>query len=225
MKRIFTIFMVFCLVASFGLSASAAQVTTPQEDQQHFQVVSVDKQDLEKVAASITKMNSYVSFGQDGYMHINSQALSVIDQETYNLYANGVEKINAEILNGQAVIQDGKIIALNNIQGTTQFSKGTIDDEMHTNYTYGNSYWWGWAFTFDDADTKSFIYALQQTAALGAAAAGIAALIPGGQVTSVIALIESLGAMMIANSMSYHNEGNGVTLNLHWALYYTVNAN
>jgi hypothetical protein len=115
--------------------------------------------------------------------------------------------------------------------GVEKINQSRIDSktqqpEVSTN-SYSNSYWWGVAITYSDTETKQMIFALLQTAAVGALIASIAAFVPAAQVGAIVAAIEAAGALMIANSMSYHNQGNGVTLNLHWLpfVYYEVTPN
>ncbi|WP_240479698.1 hypothetical protein [Paenibacillus wynnii] len=148
-----------------------------------------------RVLSSVIDMTPYITVDALGVYHIDSAAKDVVALDIYNQYLKGVEALNNLSVNGSVA--------------TT--SKG----EMST-LVFSNSYWWGVAITFNNTETKNMVYSLQQTASVATLLAGIAAFIPVAWLGSVVALIEATGATMIANSMSYHNEGKGVTLNIHW---------
>ncbi|WP_018884032.1 hypothetical protein [Paenibacillus massiliensis] len=158
-----------------------------------------------KILNSVEIMTPYITQGSDNLYHLDPDAQKVVDQEVYNHFANGVQTLNSAISN--------------------QVSAGA--DQVISPMVYSNPYWWGVAVTFDDAETKRMVYSLQQTATVGALLAAVAAFIPYAQYGALVAAIEAAGATMIANSMSYRNNGRGVTLNLHWApaVYYEVTSN
>ncbi|MEC0184598.1 hypothetical protein P4H61_24280 [Paenibacillus peoriae] len=157
-----------------------------------------------EILNSVEVMAPYVTKGSDNLYHLDPAAQEVVDKEVYDHFATGVQNLNS----------------------ATNSQLSTSGSQISP-YVYSNPYWWGVAITFDDAETKRMIYSLQQTAAVGALLAAIAAYIPYAQLGAIVALLESTGAMMIANSMSYRNAGRGVTLNLHWApaVYYEVTPN
>jgi hypothetical protein len=149
-----------------------------------------------RVLDAVKDLTPYITVDESGIYHIDSAAEKVVAPDIYNHYLKGVEALNGLSLSGTAP--------------TTPVSP------IITPFVFSNSYWWGVAITFNDAETKSMVYSLQQTATVATLLAGISAFIPVAWLGSVVALIEGTGATMIANSMSYHNAGKGVTLNIHW---------
>ncbi|MCW3796097.1 hypothetical protein OM416_31390 [Paenibacillus sp. LS1] len=158
-----------------------------------------------KIMNSIEAMTPYINKGSDNLYHIDPAAQEIVEQEVYNHFATGVQKLNAA-LNSQVSASGSQVV---------------------TPFTFSNSYWWGVAITFNNQETNNMIYSLQQTAQVAVLLAAIAGFIPGGQIGAAVALIEGAGFSMIANSMSHNNAGKGVTLNLHWLpfTYYEVTTN
>ncbi|MDR9855252.1 hypothetical protein RJP21_16675 [Paenibacillus sp. VCA1] len=175
-----------------------------------------------KILNSIEAMTPYVSKGQDNLYHIDPAAQNIVDQDVYEHFATGVQNLNVA-LNGD-VSKSGSSLNLNAVLNSEVSGSNS---SVITPYVFSNTYWWGVAITFDNEETIRMVYSLNQTAQVAVILAAIAAFIPSGQLGAVVAAIEGAGATMIANSMSYHNNGKGVTLNIHWLpiTYFEVTTN
>ncbi|GMX62718.1 hypothetical protein Elgi_25250 [Paenibacillus elgii] len=228
-KPVALLSVVSLLGSLLGGTASAAAVentnvsyTAPTAKNQNAEsrLISIGKDEVSaKVLKAVPEMNNYISLGADNLYHIDPAAQEVVDAQTYSLFELGVSRLNTELIKNPQLLEN----AANNSNVVRQFSP---TGDIGTN-AYSNSYWWGVAVTFDDGETKHQIYTLQQTGTVAALLAALLAFIPAAQAGAITAAIISAGALMIANSMSYWNQGRGVTLNLHWLpfVYYEVTSN
>ncbi|MCG7406795.1 hypothetical protein MH117_05135 [Paenibacillus sp. ACRRX] len=193
------------LVASFvatSLFSTSVLASTPLNapkdiSQSSERIIELGKDEFSaRVLKSMSDISPYISVDSNKQYHLDPSAEKVVGKEIYEHYLLGVNKLN--IVN--------------------QLTPAAVNNDKIINYAYSNSYWWGVAVTYDDAETKRMVYALQQTAAVGTFLAGVAAFIPVAHLGSIVALAETLGATWLANSMSYHNNGRGVTMNIHWLM-------
>lgn len=201
-------------ITSLAPAASASAVTSspsielPQGDfSVNKRVLTLGKDELsKKVFDSVEAISPYINKGSDNLYHLDPAAKEVVGDEVYNQFVIGVNNLNAAI-NGEVTSNSGQIVTPN---------------------AFSNSYWWGVAITFDNAETKRFAESLQTTSSVGSFLAAIAIFIPVARVGALVAELESIGANYLANQFFSKNAGKGVTLNIHWApvpLYTTVTTN
>ncbi|WCF05700.1 hypothetical protein NDS46_14980 [Paenibacillus thiaminolyticus] len=156
-------------------------------------------------------MNSYISIIEDKFV-IDPTAKNVVEPKIYEHFKAGVDKLNNAIHEGFIIVEKGQ-------------KRGNAN-EFTTN-AFSNTYWWGGAITFDDAETKVHALAMRQSGNTAGLLAAIAQFIPGGWLAAVSGYFWAWAGNSIANDFDYHNRGNGVTLNVHWlpVIYYEVTTN
>lgn len=202
-KKIITSFLCSALVVSALSGGAFASPSRSDQISSQFshQIVIGQDEISKKMIGALEDISPFISVGEDNLYHIDPAAKEVVSLDVYNQYAKGVSNLNVALQSN-----------------ATSPNIGTFNSSKISPYAFANDYWWGIAITFNNQETKDFIYACEQTAQIAAVAALLAAFIPVLQLTSVVAALESIGLTMVANSMSYHNNGKGVTLNLHWGL-------
>lgn len=211
----FNMFGSFVSASSLPQESSFATVGQTSSDY----ILIGNDQHSKEIFKNSALISPYVTFGSDNLLHISLEARSVVDEDVFSSYQLGVNRINQAINEGCIQIKNGELV-LN-------------ESEKHSRYkrSYSNTYWWGVAVTFNDEETKEQIYSLQQSGQLVTLLAAIVASLPGGPASTAAAAVVAgafvaVTSSMVANSMSNHNKGNGVTLNIHWApAYYEVTSN
>lgn len=202
--------MAFAAFTPMAFAASGPKPAQGELSQRH--TVEIGKDEFsKKVIDSIPTMNNYISIKEDKFV-LDPAAKNVAEPKIYEHFKTGVDQLNIAINEGFLIVENGQIRANANQFSTNAFS---------------NTYWWGVAITFDDAETKVHAQALRQSGAVGGLLGGIAAFIPAGWLAAITGLLYNAGATMIANDFEYKNNGRGVTLNLHWlpVPYYEVTTN
>lgn len=201
------------------LSASAAPVSARTLAQENSNISSIQNRPMisfgetdqdQKLLAGAVAINEYIAIGSDGFLHIAEEGKTKVSSEVYRVIERGVNTINAEIQSG-ALIVNGNTATLGRI---APMIEAPGPGEFTTN-AFSNAYWWGVAITFNDQETKNQIYTLTQTGVIWGLVATVAG-VSGAHAATIAAALVSAGAFMIANSMSAHNMGKGVTLNIHW---------
>ncbi|MFB6365831.1 hypothetical protein ACFCP7_17485 [Paenibacillus elgii] len=205
------------LVSSAALVTPAHAATVSQE----FSQVQVNKNLNSNVLTNISTMSAYITTGEDGLLHVDQNAVNVVGKETFDVYARGVASLNAAINSGDIKVSNG----------TLQVDKSQLSNpsapQMISPTAYGNFYWWGYALTLTDQESKQLAFNLRNAATTMAAAAAISGLIPAPptQLVRAITYVLAAGTHTVANDISFKNNGNGVTINIHYALYFTINPN
>ncbi|WP_152547763.1 hypothetical protein [Paenibacillus ehimensis] len=76
-----------------------------------------------------------------------------------------------------------------------------------------------------DYESKRLAFDLRNAGTVMAATAAISGLIPAPptQLVRAITHVLAAGTHTVANDISFKNNGNGVTINIHYALYFTIN--
>ncbi|WP_088831191.1 hypothetical protein [Paenibacillus tyrfis] len=210
-------------VLAAALVSSAALVTPAHAaavSQETSQVSQVNKNLKTNVLANITAMSAYITTGEDGLVRIDQNAVNVVGKETFDVYAKGVASLNTAISAGDIKVKDGIL--------QVDKSQLSIPSGPQISPTaYGNFYWWGYALTLTDQESKRLAFDLRNAATVMAATAAISGLIPAPptQLVRAITYVLAAGTHTVANDISFKNNGNGVTINIHYALYFTINPN
>ncbi|MBU7319932.1 hypothetical protein [Paenibacillus oleatilyticus] len=205
------------LVSSVALVTPAQAATVSQETSQ---VSQVNKNLKTNVLENISAMSAYITTGEDGLVHIDQNAVNVVGKETFDVYAKGVASLNTAISAGDIKVKDG-ILQVDK----SQLSNPSAPQISPT--VYGNFYWWGYALTLSDQESKQLAFNLRNAGTTIAAAAAISGLIPTPptQLVRAISIVISAGYHTVANDISFKNNGNGVTINIHYAAYFVISSN
>ncbi|MFE5318088.1 hypothetical protein ACFQ88_05170 [Paenibacillus sp. NPDC056579] len=173
-----------------------------------------------KLVAETNLLNSYVSKGEDGLLHIDPAGKDVVSAESYAIVENGIGILNSSLSQGTSIIENNLVVANPNV---IIAAKG-----------FSNTYWWGVALTMNKADTEYLAYNLSQLSTGYAAEAAVATLLtamfpnPATFAAAAAGAIVSGGCKLVSDSLRYWNTGAyGTTLNVHWlpVPYYEVTQN
>lgn len=173
-----------------------------------------------EVFTSIPEMSKYIVAGKDGLLQLDAESKEFVSPEVYKVFEEGVEKTNKLIQEGALELdKDGNVVPVNY---TPPANNGTISPQA-----FGNFYSWGYALTLTNTESKNLAYALTMGGSAGAAFSAIMGLIPTPptKLAQAISQILNFSYIAIAEQISYDNEGKGVTINFHYALYFTINPN
>ncbi|WP_018884056.1 hypothetical protein [Paenibacillus massiliensis] len=173
-----------------------------------------------EVFASIPEMSKYILAGEDGLLHLDAESIGNISPEVYKVFEDGVQKTNSLIK--QDILEldsDGNVVPINYTP--------PINESKISLQAFGNLYPWGYALTLTDRESRNLAYAMNTAGSAAAAFTAIMGLIPTPptKVAQAISQIINFAHIAIAGQISYNNEGRGVTINFHFALYYTINPN
>lgn len=177
--------------------------------------------------SSVKLLDSYISILDNGLLQLDEAGKEVVSPELYDFTASGISMINSSIQAGSV-----KVDAIN--KRIVPVAVDNNAGERINPSAFGNVYWWGVAFTMSEAEAKSFAYSLEQVkdtfaavAIVSAAIGGIMGVNPAPWAASAAAAIVALGAGLVSRSLTYYNNPNGVTLNIHWlpVNYYEVTKN
>ncbi|TPG72995.1 hypothetical protein EEL32_01225 [Brevibacillus laterosporus] len=207
--------------ATTGLAASPIEVPSASAQAQS----SVESAKLqEQVIGKITVMTDYVKVGKDGLVHVDPAAKEIVGKEVYEVYINGAASVNAAIESGDIKVKDGEL-SVDKKDLTTPTEKDSKVTALGA--SFGNYYWWGYAFTMTDRDTRDVANSWTQAGTVTAGVTAISGLIPSPptKLVQAISYALSTGMVTIANDINYKNEGYGVTINIHYAGYFTISTN
>ncbi|UUZ79321.1 hypothetical protein LJK88_29640 [Paenibacillus sp. P26] len=181
--------------------------------------------------ASTNLLDPYMTVTKEGLLHLDEAGRNVVSAELFNTTANGVSIINTAIKEGSVVLDtvNKRVVPK---QVTVQ--QPSLKTPSMSPNAYSNTYWWGVAITMTEDETKTLAYSLQQVKETYTAATVVAGAIGGIMgpnpipwAAAAASAIVACGAAVVSNSLTFYNNPNGVTLNIHWlpAPYYTVNKN
>ncbi|OAJ75450.1 hypothetical protein AYJ08_22165 [Brevibacillus sp. SKDU10] len=206
--------------ATTGLAAAPIEVPSSSSQAQS-SVASVKLQ--EQVIGKITVMSDYVKVGQDGLVHVDPAAKEIVGKEVYEVYVNGAASVNSAIEFGDIKVKDGEL----SVDKKALSTPTEKDSKVTALGSFGNYYWWGYAFTMTDRDTRDVANAWAQAGTITAGVTAISGLIPSPptKLVQAISYALSTGMVAIANEINHKNEGYGVTINIHYAGYFTISTN
>ncbi|MCR8980726.1 hypothetical protein [Brevibacillus laterosporus] len=205
--------------ATTGLAASPIEVSSSASQAQS----SVESKLQEQVIGNITVMSDYVKVGQDGLVHVDPAAKEIVGKEVYEVYVNGAASVNSAIESGDIKVKDGELsVDKKDLSAPTE-----KDSKVASLGSFGNYYWWGYAFTMTDRDTRDVANAWAQAGTVTAGVTAISGLIPSPptKLVQAISYALSTGMVAIANEINHKNEGYGVTINIHYVGYFTISTN
>ncbi|RFB31589.1 hypothetical protein [Brevibacillus sp. VP] len=205
--------------ATTGLAASPIEVSSSSSQAES----SVESKLQEQVIGNITVMSDYVKVGKDGLVHVDPAAKEIVGKEVYEVYVNGAASVNNAIESGDIKVEDGEL-SVDKKDLSTPTEKGS---KVAALGSFGNYYWWGYAFTMTDRDTRDVANAWAQAGTVTAGVTAISGLIPSPptKLVQAISYALSTGMVAIANEINHKNEGYGVTINIHYVGYFTISTN
>ncbi|MGG1642095.1 hypothetical protein ACIFQM_12560 [Paenibacillus sp. NRS-1782] len=199
---------VLALTAVAPIAASAAPIQQSEQAEANKEVkqLSVDTETLN----AITDIEKFIKLDGDHYV-LDPAAKSVVSEKVFTNYSKAVESVNEQLKNGILQTKNGELVTNPNYK------------EIGTNM-YGNWYWWGYALTLTNAETKHQIEAIENTRDTSAFVFAILAAIPGLQGTIVPSVILTTGVSVVLNRLKANDYGRGVTINFHPG-YFEVTSN
>ncbi|MHB0865221.1 hypothetical protein ACYCS5_29280 [Paenibacillus sp. SEL3] len=198
---------VLALTAVAPLAASAAPITQSTEQaNKEVKQVSIDIETFN----AITDIEKFIKLDGDRYT-LDPVAKEVVSEKIFDNYSKAIESVNEQLKNGILQTKNGELTVNPDYK------------EIGTNM-YGNWYWWGYALTLSDYETKTQINAIENTRDTSAFVFAILAAIPGLQGTIVPSVIISSGAKLVLNRLKANDLGRGVTINFHPG-YFEVTSN
>ncbi|AGR47477.1 hypothetical protein ABOUO_38 [Brevibacillus phage Abouo] len=205
--------------ATTGLAASPIEVSSSSSQAES----SVESKLQEQVIGNIAVMSDYVKVGKDGLVHVDPAAKEIVGKEVYEVYVNGAASVNNAIESGDIKVKDGEL-SVDKKDLSTPTEK---DSKVAALGSFGNYYWWGYAFTMTDRDTRDVANAWAQAGTVTAGVTAISGLIPSPptKLVQAISYALSTGMVAIANEINHKNEGYGVTINIHYVGYFTISTN
>ncbi|WP_068791788.1 hypothetical protein [Brevibacillus laterosporus] len=154
---------------------------------------------------------------------VDPAAKEIVGKEVYEVYVNGAASANSAIESGDIKVKDGEL----SVDKKDLSSPTEKDSKVASLGSFGNYYWWGYAFTMTDRDTRDVANAWAQAGTVTAGVTGISGLIPSPptKLVQAISYALSTGMVAIANEINHKNEGYGVTINIHYIGYFTISTN
>lgn len=209
------------ILSSVLLATSVAGVAGASPSVEYSGVTDGSNQNLysEDYFSDSTLLTPYLKVNEENQYYLAEGAKDVVSEENYNLFLTGLNRLNALISDGTIEVANGTIQQGPNSPSTTTPPVST--------YVFSNPYWWGYAITFNNAETINQANILEDYGDTVALLAAVLAVIPATSAEGAAAALVGVSATAIAKSFRSHNKGKGVTLNLHWlpAPYYEVTTN
>lgn len=217
------ILLVGALSGAFLVSTIAPTYAFANSEEQNVITKADHSEDSVKLEAiqSMPVIDKYMKPSEDGKLYLDPASLTEVSPEVYEVYNNGVEKINTFIDQGVLRINEaGQIVAVNTS------SPATGEGSMSTN-SFGNFYGWGYALTLTNAESISLANSIISTGETATALSLILAYIPSPPTKLVQAITRAISqnVLLFGQQIRSTNRGAGVTLNFHYALYYTISPN
>lgn len=155
--------------------------------------------------SAIKDIEKFIKLDGDRYI-LDPAAKDVVSEKVFNNYEGAVDAVNQQLENGTFEVKNGQLVVNPNY--------ATYNPNI-----YGNWYWWGYAITFSDYETKEQIQALKNTQATSSLVFAIMAAVPALQGTALPAAIIEANLAVLIDRFESHSKGRGVTLNLHVGYY------
>ncbi|WP_411830962.1 hypothetical protein [Paenibacillus peoriae] len=198
---------VLALTAVAPLAASAAPTQhSAEQASKEVKQVSLDAETFN----AITDIEKFIKL--DGNLYtLDPAAKEVVSERVFDNYSKAIKSVNEQLKKGILQTKNGELIVNPDYQ------------EIGTNM-YGNWYWWGYALTLSDYETKEQINVIENTRDTSAFVFAILAAIPGLQGTIVPSAILTTGVSVVLGRLKAHDLGRGVTINFHPG-YFEVTSN
>lgn len=188
--------------------AHADEKTSNVSTKSHGATLNVNVPNLhastEDASESISEVAPYVHKNDQGFLYVDSNMPEYIYiKNQVDLLEKSFEEINKQVANGQVVVNDD--LSITNKSMITPFATKPKSE----------TFWWGVRTTYTNSQTNSAVKELT-TAGVNNALGGAALFwLPtiGGIVT-----LSGAYCLKLADSMSSHNKGKGVILDMTWVL-------
>lgn len=216
MKKVATIMAGVLALATFAPLASASAVNTTNGSAQFTIDKGQQEREPEQISFDSETFNAITDIEKflntdNGIYELDAEARTVVGDGIYNKYLDAIEELNAGIKEGQYELKNGELVVNSNYS-------------VYAPNIYGNWYWWGYAVTLSDAETKQQVRVLKDTQSISAFVLAIVAAVPGLQGTALPSALVQGGLALLIYNLESNNKGRGVTLNLHVG-YYNVTSN
>lgn len=209
MKKIISSVLATSMFLTVAAGAASAATASPPEEVLEQQVTYASS--IEKVSAldeTVIEINS------EGTLILTDDADEVLDASTYELMQTGVERLNQYVASGEFVLENGSVLPT---EATLQSAHSALAAESGgiSTYAFGNSYWWGYAFTMNNSESIKVAKELKDLGTYLQVTAIIVALYTKNIAATIIAELAAVGAGKLGEEIDYRNEGQGVTINIH----------
>lgn len=166
----------------------------------------------EEASVSVSEVAPYVHKNDQGHLYVDQDIpMDVYVQNEVSSLEKSFEEINKQVDSGQLVVNEDLSI-------TNKLDDAIFAKAASKGYT-SKTYWWGERATYTNYQTKVAVKQLRDAAIDTAFNSVYAVIIPP------VAAVTSLTAAYlnkVAKSMENANRGNGVILDMTWALAYSV---
>ncbi|MGE6718776.1 hypothetical protein ACQKGD_15550 [Peribacillus frigoritolerans] len=194
-----------------SLNGSLATIAHANENENPSnKITELTRASLTKVSSdSILEVAPYVHKDDQGFLYVDSNIpRDIYIKNKVKVLEKSFKDINKQVANGQVVVNDD--LSITKKSGFTTFaSKG---------YT-SETFWWGQRAKYTNSQTKSTVKQLENAGQdIGFLAAALVWLPAIGGITGISAAY----CGKLAKSMKSKNNGNGVILDMTWALVYSV---
>ncbi|CAJ1316624.1 hypothetical protein [Paenibacillus nuruki] len=179
---------------------------------------SIVQVEANEIFDALDDLQPYISIESNGLYKLDEKAKNVVSEEIFNKYKVAFDKINKDIDKGVLSTKTGDLTT------GPRYELEKNKDNVITPNVFGNAYAWGYAITFNHAETVTQVKALRSSGVAGGLIAAITAAIPGLQPATVAAALGTAGVNGIAQLFENNDKGRGVTLNLH-AGYFNFTSN
>ncbi|WP_322906684.1 hypothetical protein [Paenibacillus campi] len=175
-------------------------------ESEHSTVIQIE---ANEIFEALDDLQPYISIQSNGLYKLDEKAKAVVSEKIFNKYKVAFDKINNDINKGLLSTKTGDLTVGPKYE--LDKNKGSVI----TPNVFGNAYAWGYAITFNHAETLTQIKALRTSGVAGGLIAAITAAIPTLQPAAVAASLGTAGVNALAQLFENNDKGRGVTLNLH----------